>query len=111
MYTSLSEYVPSTYRTLMIETIRTLRPVVRKTVDQSKMDYVEGRRFFDDEQCFQAAMQIALHGDGWNYMSDADKAVLVVEKLSGWDITELAKAAILNAANCDYHYMFEKSFE
>lgn len=110
MFTSLSFYVPTETKNLILAKIREMRPLLSAEIHTDWWE--EGSRYHSDEQCFQGAMQKALPltTPALDNMSDSDMGILVVQKLADFSIEDLARIGLQAAASCDYYYTYEKSY-
>jgi len=107
MFTSGSRFVPAQFKEKLIDAIRAERPGYRFARDRE----LDGRRWRDDEECFQAAMQVLL---GLNF--DQDRVLEIIASFAArvdtglTSFNELARQALSNAASCDWHYTYEKDW-
>jgi len=111
MFTSMSRFVSTETRDLLLAKIREMRPVLSAENMKTTDWWLEGRRYHSDEQCFQGAMQkaIPLHLMMLS-LKDADICLLVTEALATTTLESLAREGLTSAASCDYYYTYEKDY-
>ena len=99
-----------------METFRAgLDDIQAKPYDFSTVDYHPGRRFFSDEECWNAFVTVITKGQPWvhrhDHINKAEASTLEFEmdrNEEEWrrSIWKAMKAA----AECDHHYTYEKEY-